>query len=258
MLMKAFFILAACLSLFPITGWSFDADGPVRETGYDILGGRVRFSFWKDGYWEAEYRIDAFGITLACDNETGLVSYSGDEWIKYAAPGGWTVTFRGSDAVFSKDGHEPVRFKVPNANPCGKIVVDDASGRALVGIQTDSATVLTKLFDLKTGKAVDVDVSPLENRIDSDWPKPQRTDEFIGHWIWQGGMWKAEEKKPGFATGTPYHAGRLGDFQYTLYITFSMDLRQPWPEEGGKAVLTVGKSRLEKEPYADFAGKSPQ
>ena len=218
----------------------------------------MSFSFWKDGYWEAEYKIPVARMTLSYCQESGIMetSYWGDggEWVKYATPGGWTVTLHGTTAVFGKNGYECARFKLPDGNHVNKVVVDDASGRAIVGSQTDNATFLMQLFDLKTGKAVDVDLSPLEARVDSDWPD-SRPDEFIGHWIRQGGVWRAEENKPGHAAGTPYMAGRVGDFRYTLYMTFTMNLRQPWPEEGGKAVLTVVKSTLEKEPAADFAGK---
>lgn len=256
--MKTSLILAACLSLFSVTSWAFDAKGPVRETGFNMLGSRMNFSYWKDGCWDVEYRVPVARLAFSYHRESGIVetsSWGADgEWMKYALPSGWTVTFRGVLAEFDKEGREPVRFRLPAGNHVDKVVVDDVSGRAIIGTQTDNAAFLMQLLDLKTGKAVDVDLSPLENREDSDWPD-SRPDEFTGHWIHQGGVWKTEDGKPGHAAGTPYMAGRVGDFFYTLYMTFSMDLRQAWPKEGGKAVLTVGKSCLEKEPYADFAGK---
>lgn len=182
-------------------------------------------------------------------------------YYSHVLPGGWTVSFFGSqlvdstdEVVFCRKDREVARFKVPSGNSRGAIVVDEISGRVVMGIQMDGATFALKMCDLETNCTVDIDMSVLLGTIDAEFPEPG-PDDYIGHCVVQRSALKLEDGK---VLGTARESGTLGDMHYDLYVPFSINIRQPWPEAGRKAVMTVGKASLEGTPDPDPAGKAPR
>lgn len=176
-------------------------------------------------------------------------------------PGGWSVSFFGPQgvgstdrAVFLREGREVASFKLPSGNSLNKIVVDEPSGRVVIGIQTDNATFVLKMCDLKTGTAVDIDLSTLLHRLDEGFPASS-PDEYVGHSVVQCGALKLEHGK---IAGAAVKSGTVGDFRYEVTVPFSIDVAQPWPEAGKKAVLTLEKAFTERTPDPDPAGKTPR
>lgn len=179
----------------------------------------------------------------------------GPKSISYEIAGGWTVSFPGPQSThtaFFKDGREVARFKLPEGNPVGKMVVDDASGRAIVGIHTSNASFELNMLDLKTGRAVNIDLGPLNEKLAVEFPE-NGPEDYIGHWVLECGALTREEGRVG---GTCRHSGTAGDFSYDISIPFAIDIRQPWPKEGGKAVMTVQQASLKKRPDPHPSGKA--
>lgn len=194
----------------------------------------------------------------------GPSGWSADPAVPYYSgvlPGGWSVSFFGPQlvdstdrVVFLREGREAASFKLPAGNSLNKIIMDEPSGRVVIGIQTDNATFVLKMCDLKTDKAVDIDMSTLLRRLDEDFPE-SFPDEYVGHSVVQCSALKPEHGK---VTGAAVKSGTVGDLRYDLTVPFSIDIAQPWPEAGSKAVMTLEKSSMERTPDPDPAGKTPR
>lgn len=176
-------------------------------------------------------------------------------------PGGWSISFFGPQlgdsmdkVVFLREGREAASFKLPSGNSLNKIIVDEPSGRVVIGIQTDNATFVLKMCDLKTGKAADIDMSVLLGRLAEDFPEAA-PDDYVGHSVVQCGALKLEDGK---VMGTAVKSGTVGDLRYDLTVPFSINIAQPWPEAGRKAVMTLEESSMERTPDPDPVGKTPR
>lgn len=110
------------------------------------------------------------------------------------------------------------------------------------------------MCDLKTDKAVDIDMSSLLRRLAEDFPESS-PDKYVGHSVVQGSALKLEHGK---ITGAVVKSGTVGDLRYDLAVPFSIDIAQPWTEAGSKAVMTLEESSMERTPDPNPAGKTPR
>lgn len=252
----------ALLVIFPLlssTSRGFDDPNPWMTSEIPSLGGQMLISADRSGYWRVEYELPGNSILFSYDNGSCLLELCGENTVTYIVPSGYSATFTHNSptVIWGGNGKETAPFQVPSGNRVQKIVVDEASMRAIIGTQTDNATFILQLFDLKNGNSADVDMTALSDTISKNWPHATPSD-YVGHWVWQGGIIKPLPTKPGLAIGNPYMAGTLGNFHYTMHVPYFIDLRQPWPKKGEKAILTVGKTKLTSVPDPNPPGKSPR
>lgn len=197
-------------------------------------------------------------VTLSCSS--GWAAAPAVPYYSGVLPGGWSVSFFGlhlvgsmDRVVFLREGREVASFRLPSGNSLNKIVVDEPSGRVFIGIQTDNATFVLKMCDLKTDRVVDIDMSALLRRLAEDFPEAS-PDEYVGHSVVQCSALKLEHGK---ITGAAVKSGTVGELHYELTVPFSIDAAQPWPQAGRKAVMTLEESSMERSPDPDPVGKAP-
>lgn len=97
-------------------------------------------------------------------------------------------------------------------------------------------------------------MSVLLCRLAEDFPEAA-PDDYVGHSVVQCGALKLEDGK---VIGTAVKSGTVGDLRYDLTVPFSINIAQPWPEAGRKAVMTLEESSMERTPDPDPVGKTPR